>query len=78
MDERIFSGINDIVKQKYTYSIKDVGHDEQSLIIIENETDYWIFVSSLKEIQSKTNFYKEAPFHRIYDWIIKNHPELFI
>jgi hypothetical protein len=66
----------------FTYSILNSGKTERSLMVIENETDYWIFLSMLIEIKSKPNFYKEAhmeaSFHRICDWMNKNHPELLL
>jgi hypothetical protein len=66
----------------FTYSLSNIGKTEISLMVIENETDYWIFVSRLIEIKSKPNFYKEthmeASFHRICDWMDTNHPELLL
>jgi hypothetical protein len=66
----------------FTYSLLKGGNTDRSLIVKENETDYWIFVSSLNEIKLKSNFYKEAhmeeSFHRVCEWMNKNHPELLL
>lgn len=66
----------------FTYSLLNSGKTDRSLIIKENETDYWIFLSMLNEIKSKPNYYKEAHaeacFHRVCEWIDKNYPELLL
>ena len=66
----------------FTYSLSNIGATDRSLIVKENETDYWIFVSRLIEIKSKPNFYKEihmeASFHRICEWMDTNHSELLL
>jgi hypothetical protein len=70
------------MKPNYTYSIEDAGRDRESLIVTENETEYWLFVSSIVRIKSIPNFYQEAneesSFNRICEWVNENHPELLL
>jgi hypothetical protein len=66
----------------FTYSLSNIGVTDRSLIVKENETDYWIFISRINEIKSKPNLYREAhmeaSFHRVCEWMDTNHPELLL
>lgn len=71
-----------VVTMKYTYTISKPYHTVSSLYdsdlsIQENETGRWIFLNTLKEDASLIED-KESSVYRIYQYVLKNHPELLL
>lgn len=67
---------------KYTYTISKPYHTVSSLYdsdvsIQENETERWIFLSTLKEDLPLIED-KNSSVYRIYQYLLNYHPELLL